>query len=376
MIGQLCFNVGQAKNTYGTGCFMLLNTGEQPVVSTHGLLTTVCFQLGPKAPVTYALEGSVAVAGSGVQWMRDKMHLIKSSADINTLAAQCHDCHDLYFVPAFSGLLSPYWRDDARGVIVGLTHSSNHTHLARAVLYSSAYQTAEVLQAMMNDTHNKVKLTTLQVDGGMAASDILLQFQADLLANVPVVRPSSLEATAAGAAYCAGLCVKYWSSTKQIVELMSSSSKSSGVGSARIFKSSMSKEKREQLLNGWYKAVKRTFNWVEKDHKHTNVDLQQHSHASNHSSAIAASASFSSSSAAASSSSSSSHPHIKRVILTPTTDHPLAHHHPSTGTTGRFGSMFKQYLSLPMLLAVGVGAVLALSVTSLVNRTATQPKHK
>lgn len=225
MIGQLCLRPGQAKNTYGTGCFMLLNTGSTPIASHHGLLTTVCFQLGPQSPAIYALEGSVAVAGSGVQWLRDQMQIISDSKDIDILANQVNDSGDMYFVPAFSGLLSPYWREDARGVIVGLTHASNRAHLARAVLQSSAFQTREVLDAMVADTAtaaaaaststssdsavSMVNLHSLQVDGGMCASNILMQFQADQL-GIPVVRPASLEATASGAAFCAGLAVKFW----------------------------------------------------------------------------------------------------------------------------------------------------------------------
>jgi glycerol kinase len=209
MLGQQCFLPGDAKATFGTGCFMLLNTGSQPVPSTHGLLTTVCFQLGAKGETIYALEGSVAVAGSGVRWLRDGLGLIKEAKDVDTLAASVNSANDVYFVPAFSGLLSPYWRDDARGVIAGLTHSSNAGHLARAVLEAAAYQTREVLDAMVADTAGSVPLKTLRVDGGMSASETLMQFQSDLL-NLPVARPASLEATASGAAFCAGLAVGFW----------------------------------------------------------------------------------------------------------------------------------------------------------------------
>lgn len=258
MIGQLCFNEGQAKSTYGTGLFLLLNTGHCPVTSSHGLLTTVAFQLGREAPCTFALEGSVAVAGSGVRWLRDEMRLIKDTKDINALAAKSANANDVYFVPAFSGLLSPYWRDDARGIIAGLTHSSNNSHLARAVLYSSAYQAREVFDAMLADTGGRVQLTSLQVDGGMCASDILMQFQADML-SIPVCRPASLEATASGAAFCAGLAVGFWPSLDHLQQVMSHKK-----GTTR-FLPHMLLEERERLYHGWKKAVQRTLGWVEQD---------------------------------------------------------------------------------------------------------------
>jgi glycerol kinase len=265
MLGQLCLQPGQAKNTYGTGCFMLLNTGTKPVSSSHGLLTTLCFQLGPNAPPVYALEGSVAVAGSGVRWLRDQMGIIKDPREMDLLAATVKDAGDVYFVPAFSGLLSPYWRDDARGVIVGLTHSSNKAHLARAVLYAAAYQTREVLDAMQADTaaaspkgSGGLKLHSLQVDGGMCASNLLMQFQADQLA-IPVVRPASLEATASGAAFCAGLAVKFWSGPEELQRLAAKHR------DVRVFQPTMAPEERAQLFRGWKKAVQRTFGWVEKE---------------------------------------------------------------------------------------------------------------
>ena len=241
-------------------CFMLLNTGSTPVPSTHGLLTTLCFQLGPSAPAVYALEGSVAVAGSGVRWLRDQMHLIRAASEIDALAHTERDAGDVYFVPAFSGLLSPYWRDDARGVIAGLTHASNRGHLARAVLHASAYQTREVLDAMTADTAaagSPVALQSLRVDGGMAASDVLLQFQADQL-RIPVVRPASLEATASGAAFCAGLAVGFWPSTDALEALADRSRQ------VKTFKPAMGEQERAQLYAGWKKAVQRTFGWIEK----------------------------------------------------------------------------------------------------------------
>lgn len=256
MLGQQCFLPGEAKATFGTGCFMLLNTGVTPVQSEHGLLTTVCFQLGAGAETIYALEGSVAVAGSGVRWLRDGLGLIKETQEVNALATSVPSSNDVYFVPAFSGLLSPYWRDDARGVIAGLTHSSNAGHLARAVLEAAAYQTREVLDAMAADTAGAVTLKTLRVDGGMSASDTLMQFQADIL-DLPVVRPASLEATASGAAFCAGLAVGFWSSRADLTDSVSATC------GQTTFVSQMTPEARDALFRGWKKAVQRTFGWVE-----------------------------------------------------------------------------------------------------------------
>ncbi|GAB08965.1 glycerol kinase [Gordonia araii NBRC 100433] len=210
--GQACLAPGQAKNTYGTGNFLLLNTGTEPVFSEHGLLTTVCYQIGG-APACYALEGSIAVTGSLIQWLRDNIGLISSAAEVEGLAASVDDNGGAYIVPAFSGLFAPRWRPDARGVIVGLTRFINRGHLARAALEASAYQTREVIEAMEADSG--VKLTALKVDGGMVVNDLLMQFQADQL-GVPVIRPVVNETTALGAAYAAGLAVGYWESVDDI----------------------------------------------------------------------------------------------------------------------------------------------------------------
>ncbi len=206
LFGQACYDPGEAKNTYGTGCFMLMNTGTQPVPSHSGLLTTLGYQIGSQ-PAVYCLEGSIAMAGALVQWLRDNLKLIEKSADIEPLARTVEDNGGIYFVPAFSGLFAPYWRSDARGVIVGMTRYITRGHIARAVLEATAYQTREVLDAMEKDSG--VKLTALKVDGGMVVNQLLMQFQADLL-NVPVVRPIVAETTALGAAYAAGLAVGFW----------------------------------------------------------------------------------------------------------------------------------------------------------------------
>jgi glycerol kinase len=205
-VGQVCFSPGEAKNTYGTGNFLLLNTGTDPVLSANGLLTTVCYQLGDAAPV-YALEGAIAVTGSLVQWLRDNLGMISSAAEIEEHARTVDDNGGAYFVPAFSGLFAPYWRADARGALVGLTRYVTKGHLARAVLEATAFQTREVLDAMNADSG--VDLTELKVDGGMVQNELLMQFQADIL-DVPVVRPQVAETTALGAAYAAGLAVGYW----------------------------------------------------------------------------------------------------------------------------------------------------------------------
>jgi glycerol kinase len=203
LFGQCCFEIGEAKNTYGTGCFMLLNTGAKPIPSTSGLLTTLAYKIGEASPI-YALEGSIAITGALVQWLRDNLDLIEKSADIEALANTVEDNGGIYFVPAFSGLFAPYWRADARGAIVGLTHYINKGHIARAVLETTAYQTREVLEAMHKDVD--VRLSALKVDGGMVGNHTLMQFQADIL-GVPVIRPTVAETTALGAAYAAGLAV-------------------------------------------------------------------------------------------------------------------------------------------------------------------------
>ena len=248
LVGQTCFNPGESKNTYGTGCFMLLNTGAEPVISRHGLLTTVAYQMNDQ-PATYALEGSIAVAGSLVQWLRDSLGLIKTSPEVEALAAGANDNGGVYFVPAFSGLFAPHWRSDARGVIAGLTGYANKSHLARAVLEATAYQTHDVLQAMHKDSG--VNLKTLRVDGGMAANDLLMQFQADVL-NVPVVRPKVTETTALGAAYAAGLAVGFW---KDFAHLRACWKED------KTWTPKMDDATRQRLLAGWNKAVQRAMGW-------------------------------------------------------------------------------------------------------------------
>ena len=252
--GQACFNKGQAKNTYGTGCFMLMNTGTTPVLSKNGLLTTVCYQIGDQ-PAVYALEGSIAVAGSLVQWLRDNLGLIANSRDIEELAASVEDNGGAYFVPAFSGLFAPYWRPDARGALVGLTRYVNKAHIARAVEESTAYQTLDVLQAMNADSG--VPLTEIKVDGGMTKDRLLMQFQADV-AGVPVVRPKVIETTALGAAYAAGIAVGFWSGTQDVVDNWAEGAR---------WEPAMEQEHRERLYRLWKKAVTRTLDWVDDDVK-------------------------------------------------------------------------------------------------------------
>ncbi len=250
LFGQTCFDVGEAKNTYGTGCFMLLNTGTKIVQSDNGLLTTVGYKIGD-APAIYALEGSIAITGALVQWLRDNLNIIQSSNEVEPLAKTVDDSGGIYFVPAFSGLYAPYWRSDARGVIVGLTRYINKGHLARAVLEATAYQTREVLDAMNKDSC--VDLKALKVDGGMVFNNTLMQFQADIL-GVPVIRPTVSETTALGAAYAAGLAVGVW---KQIDDLRAN------WGMDAIWRPQMNVEQREKIYAGWKKAVTRTFDWVE-----------------------------------------------------------------------------------------------------------------
>jgi glycerol kinase len=249
LFGQTCYSPGEAKNTYGTGCFMLLNTGETPVPSRSGLLTTLGYKIGKK-PAIYALEGSIAITGALVQWLRDNLGMIRKSADVEELAAQVEDSGGIYFVPAFSGLFAPYWRSDARGVIVGLTRYVNKSHIARAVLEATAYQTREVLDAMEKDSG--VKLTALKVDGGMVFNELLMQFQADLL-DVPVIRPKVAETTALGAAYAAGLAVGFW---KDYDELRAN------WGKDKEWAPKMDASRRTSLYAGWKKAVTRTFDWI------------------------------------------------------------------------------------------------------------------
>ncbi|MGZ6314779.1 MAG: glycerol kinase GlpK [Candidatus Limnocylindrales bacterium] len=250
LFGQTCFSAGEAKNTYGTGCFMLLNTGPKIVPSKSGLLTTVGYKIGSE-PAVYALEGSIAITGALVQWLRDNLGVIKTSGEIEDLAKTVDDNGGVYFVPAFSGLFAPYWRSDARGVIAGLTRYVNKGHIARAVLEATAWQTREVLDAMNADSG--VPLTALKVDGGMVFNDLLMQFQADVL-GVPVIRPRVAETTALGAAYAAGLAVGFWDAVEDL---------RANWHKDREWTPRMDAEKREKDLTLWKKAVTRTFDWVE-----------------------------------------------------------------------------------------------------------------
>ena len=249
LVGQACFKSGEAKNTYGTGCFLLMNTGTRPVQSTCGLLTTVGYQFGSQ-PAVYALEGSIAITGALVQWMRDNLGLIQSSADIEKLARTVDDNGGVYFVPAFSGLYAPYWKDSARGVIAGLTRYANKSHLARAVLEASAFQTREVVEAMENDSG--IKLDVLRTDGGMVENELLMQFQADIL-NCPVVRPMTRETTALGAAYAAGLAVGFFKDTDELRANWSED---------RRWIPKMEDSRREHMYRMWKKAVTRSFDWI------------------------------------------------------------------------------------------------------------------
>ncbi len=250
LVGQTCFANGEAKNTYGTGCFLLMNTGERPVRSKHGLLTTVAYKLGD-AHAVYALEGSVAITGALVQWLRDNLGLIENSAEIETLAASVENNGGVYFVPAFSGLYAPYWKDNARGVIAGLTRFSNKGHIARAVLEATAFQTRDVVEAMEQDSG--IKLAVLRADGGMVVNNLLMQFQADIL-DRPVVRPLIQETTALGAAYAAGLAVGFF---KNIVELQSH------WAAGQKWNPVLDEAERERMYRLWKKAVTRSFDWLD-----------------------------------------------------------------------------------------------------------------
>ena len=250
LFGQTCFNPGEAKNTYGTGCFMLLNTGTRPVDSMNGLLTTLGYKIGEQEAV-YCLEGSIAITGALVQWLRDNLKMIETSADVETLAHTVDDNGGIYFVPAFSGLFAPYWKSDARGAIVGLTRYINRGHIARAVLEATAFQTREVLEAMNADSG--VPLTALKVDGGMVYNELLMQFQSDIL-GVPVIRPRVTETTALGAAYAAGLAVGFWDSLEDL---------RSNWAKDREWTPVMEDSVRDRQYAGWKKAVRRTFDWVD-----------------------------------------------------------------------------------------------------------------
>ncbi|WP_460998401.1 glycerol kinase GlpK [Trueperella pyogenes] len=250
--GQACFEKGMAKNTYGTGCFMLINTGNEAITSKNGLLTTLCYKIGDQDPV-YALEGSIAMTGSLVQWLRDQLGIITTAPEIETLADSVEDNGGVYIVPAFSGLFAPYWKDDARGAIVGLTRYNNKGHLARAVLEATAFQTAEVLEAMNADSG--VDLEELRVDGGMTANDALMQFQADIL-GVDVVKPVVAETTALGAAYAAGIAVGFWDGEQDVIDNWQEDKR---------WSPKMEADERARQMRLWKKAVTRTFDWVDDD---------------------------------------------------------------------------------------------------------------
>jgi glycerol kinase len=250
LVGQTCFNPGEAKNTYGTGCFLLLNTGPKPVQSRAGLLTTVAYQLAGQ-PAVYALEGSIAITGALVQWLRDNLGLIRKSSEIEALAREVADNGDVYFVPAFSGLYAPHWDASARGIVAGLTRYATRAHIARAALEATAFQTEEVVAAMARDAG--IPLRELRVDGGMIANDLLMQFQADLL-NVPVLIPKTAETTALGAAYAAGLAVGFWpdiAALKQNWSLL------------RRVQPRMGETERNKLLAGWRRAVDKSRGWIQ-----------------------------------------------------------------------------------------------------------------
>lgn len=250
LVGQTCFRPGEAKNTYGTGCFLLMNTGDRLVRSNHGLLTTIAYKLGAES-ARYALEGSIAVTGALVQWLRDNLGLIQKSSDVESLARSVSDNGGVYFVPAFSGLYAPYWNDNARGVIAGLTRYATKGHLARAVLEATAFQTRDVLEAMEKDSN--IKLDALRADGGMVENDLLMQFQADIL-NLPVIRPVTRDATTAlGSAYAAGLAVKYF---KDLDELRSN------WAIDHTWRPNMADDKRKEMYSLWKRAVGKSFDWL------------------------------------------------------------------------------------------------------------------
>jgi glycerol kinase len=249
LMGQACFEPGEAKNTYGTGCFLLMHTGFSPMPSKHGLLTTVAAKLGD-APATYALEGSVAMAGAIVQWLRDNLGIIRTSSEVEALAASVPDNGDVYFVPAFSGLYAPHWRADARGIIAGLTRYASAGHIARAALEAVAYQTMEVVRAMEQDSG--IPMRSLRVDGGMIVNQMLMRFQADML-NVPVVRPRVQETTALGAAYAAGLAVGYWNDLDDL---------RANWAVAETWTPAMDADRRDVLTKSWSKAVGRSMGWI------------------------------------------------------------------------------------------------------------------
>lgn len=251
LFGQTCFNPGEAKNTYGTGCFMLMNTGEKPVFSKNGLVTTIAWGLDGK--VNYALEGSIFVAGASIQWLRDEMRLIDSAPDSEYMAKKVKDTNGCYVVPAFTGLGAPHWDQYARGTIVGITRGVNKYHIIRATLESLAYQTNDVLQAMQADSG--IELEALKVDGGASANNLLMQIQSDII-QAPVHRPKCVETTAMGAAYLAGLAVGYWASKEDVIKNWAID---------RVFAPEIEAEEREKKVKGWNKAVKYSFGWAKED---------------------------------------------------------------------------------------------------------------
>jgi glycerol kinase len=250
LFGQTCFSIGEAKNTYGTGNFLLLNTGNEIVASKSGLLTTLAYKIGDQQAV-YCLEGAIAITGALVQWLRDNLGLISSAPEIETLAKTVDDNGGVYFVPAFSGLFAPYWKGNARGVIAGLTRYVNKGHIARAALEATAWQTREVVDAMNADSG--VDLTSLKVDGGMVQNELLMQFQADVL-DVPVIRPTVAETTSLGAAYAAGLAVGFWSEVEDL---------RANWGKDKEWQPKMDPQEREKEYAFWKKAVTRTFDWLD-----------------------------------------------------------------------------------------------------------------
>ena len=250
LVGQTCFNPGEAKNTYGTGCFLLMNTGERAVQSNHGLLTTVSYKFGDQ-PAKYALEGSIAITGALVQWIRDNLGLIQTSSEIETLARTVEDNGGVYFVPAFSGLYAPYWNPNARGLIMGLTRYARKGHLARAVLEATAFQTREVLEAMEKDSG--ITLDVLRTDGGMVENELLMQFQADIL-NRNVVRPVIKETTSLGVAYAAGLAVSFFKDTDDL---------RASWALDRTWTPQLEPAKRDEMYRLWKKAVSRSLDWLE-----------------------------------------------------------------------------------------------------------------
>ncbi len=250
LVGQTCFSPGEAKNTYGTGCFLLMHTGNTPITSNHGLLTTLAYQFSGRKPA-YCLEGSIAIAGALVQWLRDNLRMFDSAPEVEALAREVDDTGGMYLVPAFSGLFAPYWRPDARGVMVGLTRYITRHHIARAVLEATAYQTRDIVEAMNKDAGMPLK--TLKVDGGMVTNDLLMQFQADIL-DVPVVRPRVTETTCLGAAYAAGIACGFWSGRDELLRHWTGD---------RTWLPTMDTAKGDILYAGWKKAVERTYGWEE-----------------------------------------------------------------------------------------------------------------